>query len=62
MSAAEIFVYIDDDAQLQKYLDLFRGIGFVETDWTILTKEGSKDVVSYGPCESMSEKEDPDDR
>lgn len=50
--SASIFVYVHDDKDLRRYLDLFRDIGFKETDWTILTRDGSEDEVSYGPCTS----------
>lgn len=53
MSAASIMIYLPDDGELRRYLGLFEGVGFRETDWCELTAEGSSVRITYGPCQPL---------
>jgi hypothetical protein len=48
---ASIMIFVPDDCELGDYLDVFKAMGFRETDWCELTKVGSDAVICYGPCE-----------
>ena len=46
-----ITIYLPDDNMIAGWLDVFRDMGFSETDWCELTSETSKVLIDYGPCE-----------
>jgi hypothetical protein len=51
--AAMVSIYVDDPDDLRFYLFLLATLGFVETAFCELTREDSRDVVSYGPCRKL---------